>query len=96
MRILERFYFPFFMSSFMTVIMSFTLTAIHQGFHPDFLSSWGKAFSIAFPIAFFSVIFVAPVVMKLSESLKRKDDESVDIRMNQSNPSVISDSLIDS
>jgi hypothetical protein len=52
--------------------MSFTLTAIHQGFHAQFLLDWGRAFSLAFPIAFSAVIFVAPVVHKMSEALKRK------------------------
>jgi hypothetical protein len=72
MKFLERLYFPFFMAAFMTSIMSFTLTAIHKGFSPDFLLDWGRAFSLAFPIAFFAVIFVAPVVHKLSEALKKK------------------------
>lgn len=78
MKRVERFYFPFFMAAFMTAIMSFVLTAIHQGFHPEFLINWGKGFSLAFPIAFLSVIFVAPFVMKLSESLKRKDSDELD------------------
>ena len=72
MKRIERFYFPFFMAVFMTSIMSFTLTAIYRGFHPEFLLDWGRAFSLAFPIAFFSVIFVAPMVHKLSEALKKK------------------------
>lgn len=80
MRRLERFYFPFFMSSFMTAIMSFTLTAIHKGFSPTFISDWGNAFRIAFPIAFFAVIFVAPLVLKITNALKKKTAESADIR----------------
>jgi len=72
MRILERFYFPFFMAVFMTAIMSFTLTAIHIGFQQSFLIDWAKAFSLAFPIAFSSVIFVAPAVHQICERLKRK------------------------
>jgi hypothetical protein len=72
MKNLERLYFPFLMAVFMTSIMSFTLTAIHRGFSPDFLLDWGRAFGLAFPIAFFSVIFVAPIVHKLSEALKKK------------------------
>lgn len=50
--------------------MSFTLTAIHQGFHAEFLLDWGRAFSLAFPIAFSAVIFVAPMVHRMSEYLK--------------------------
>lgn len=78
------------MSSFMTAIMSFVLTAIHQGFHPEFLSNWGKGFSLAFPIAFLSVIFVAPFVMKLSESLKRKDSDRVENTIEKPNSAAAS------
>lgn len=79
MRRIERFYFPFFMAGFMTCIMSFTLTAIHAGFQQDFLALWGHSFSLAFPIAFFSVIFVAPLVHKLCELLKRKQAETIEM-----------------
>lgn len=77
MKLLENLYFPFFMSSFMTAIMSFTLTAIHKGFGPEFIAQWGNAFSLAFPIAFFAVIFVAPLVHKISDALKRKTPEVI-------------------
>lgn len=70
MRILERFYFPFFMALFMSGLMSLQLLIIARGFSSDlifiWINTWPKAFLVAFP----SAILVTPIISKICFFLK--------------------------
>jgi len=72
MRILERFYFPFFMALFMSGLMSLQLLILANGLSNDlfliWINTWPKAFLVAFP----SAILVTPLISKISVFLKVK------------------------
>jgi hypothetical protein len=72
MRILERFYFPFFMALFMSGLMSFQLLIIANGLSNDlfiiWINTWPKAFLVAFP----SAILVTPLISKICMFLNVK------------------------
>jgi hypothetical protein len=72
MRILERFYFPFFMALFMSGLMSLQLLILNNGFSADLFLTWINIWPKAFLVAFPSAVFVAPLITKICIFLKRK------------------------
>lgn len=72
MRILERFYFPFFMALFMSGLMSLQLLIIANGLSNDLLLSWINTWPKAFIVALPSAILITPLISKTCEFLKVK------------------------
>ncbi|EAT13217.1 DUF2798 domain-containing protein [Bermanella marisrubri] len=65
----QRFVFAFFMALFMSGFMSLVISVFNVGFVADIGVIWLKAWSFAFVVAFPTVIFVAPIVQKITARL---------------------------
>lgn len=61
--------FAFFMALLMSGFMSLVITLFNLGLVNNLLFIWLKAWLFAFCIAFPTVIFVAPIVHKLTDKL---------------------------
>ena len=72
MKILERFYFPFFMALFMSGLMSLQLLILNDGFSADLLLTWMSTWPKAFLVAFPSAVLVSPLITKICFFLKCK------------------------
>ena len=63
--------FAFFMALFMSGFMSLVISIFNVGLIDNITTIWFKAWAFAFCVAFPTVIFVAPVVHKLTNRLIR-------------------------
>jgi hypothetical protein len=61
--------FAFFMGLLMSCLMSFVVTTLNVGPVENLLQLWLKAWSVAFSVAFPTIIVVAPIVRKLTETV---------------------------
>ncbi len=63
--------FAFFMALFMSGFISLVISIFNVGLIDNITTIWLKAWAFAFCVAFPTVIFVAPVVHKLTNKLIR-------------------------
>ncbi|KZY45375.1 DUF2798 domain-containing protein [Pseudoalteromonas sp. S4488] len=63
--------FAFFMALFMSGFMSLVISIFNVGLIDNIATIWLQAWAFAFCVAFPTVIFVAPVVHKLTNKLIR-------------------------
>jgi len=70
MKILERFYFPFFMALFMSGLMSVQLLIIANGLTENLLFLWLQTWPKAFIVAFPGAVLVTPLITKICSYLK--------------------------
>lgn len=68
----QRFVFAFFMALFMSGFMSLVISVFNVGLVDDIALIWLKAWSFAFVVAFPTVVFVAPMVHKLTAKVIRQ------------------------
>ncbi|WP_319381300.1 DUF2798 domain-containing protein [Thiomicrorhabdus sp.] len=67
----HHFVFAFFMALFMSFLMSGVISAMNVGIPENFLVIWFHAWWTAFIIAYPSVLFVSPIVRRITNKLVR-------------------------
>jgi len=61
--------FAFFMGLLMSCLMSFVVTTFNVGMVENLITIWLEAWGVAFSVAFPTIIVVAPIVRRLSETV---------------------------
>lgn len=69
----QPFVFAFFMALLMSCLMSFVITVFNIGLVDNLLTMWLQAWSFAFIVAYPAVVFVAPIVHKLTAMTIQSD-----------------------